>query len=273
MSAELPMSARQVIAAAWCLATVTSTDAAVLLMDDFSGATLSSAWTVEQGFAVVSGGHVDVHGSTAGTRDGWIAASVGSTGDWSDYHFATRFVADGGGAGWYRGELAFRVQDWHGWTDGTFYRLMIDTPIWSGGPGALGGGTVLLARIRNGSFTLIAETSPSPGTIHDRDNAVDVWALGDRLQVSVNGTQMIDIRDTQDPIRTGGVALGAIWESHVRYDHAFVATVPVPEPGQWVLMLTGAAVVGRQVRRGRRPAMSVRQADGAGARMRQGDAR
>jgi len=263
MKAMMKTSARQAIAAFLYLTAVTSTDAAVLLVDDFSGATLAPVWTIAQGFAEVGNGHVDVHGSTPGTRDGWIVAAEGSSGDWSDYHFATRFIADGGGDGWYRGELAFRVQEWHGWTDGTFYRLMIDTPIWAGGPGALGGGTVSLAKVRDGGFTMLAEAGPSPGAIHDHDNAVDVRVVGDRIQVSVNGTPLIDLRDTQDPILAGGVALGALWESHVRYDHAFVATVPVPEPAEWLLMLAGAVIVGHRIRRGRRAAPGRRIAASA----------
>lgn len=237
---------------ALCLAGLCATaQAEVLLMDDFAGAALAPAWAVEQGFAAVAGGQVDVYGSTPGTRDGWIVANEGADGAWSNYHFATRFLAEGG-SGWYHGDVAFRVQDWQGWTSGTFYRLLVDTPLWSGGPGLNGGGTVSLGKVANGVYSTLVTTSPSPGIVGNRDNAIDVWAAGSRLQVAINGTQLIDVVDGS-PILTGGVALGAIWESHVRYDYAVVATLPapIPEPQSWTMIALGAGALGWRVWRQR----------------------
>lgn len=219
----------------FCLSLVNSANASILLSDDFDGSSLSSIWHIEQGFADVNSGYVDVHGSTPGSRDGWIVAAEGSS--WSNYHYSTQFIADGGGDNWYRGEIAFRVQDFHPWSAGTFYRLSIDTPIWGGGPGTNGGGTVALTRLVNGVATGLEITSPLPGIVHNRDNLIDVWAVGNHIQIAVNGNPLIDLIDP-DPILTGGVALGAIWESHVRYDYAFVGAM-VPEPQQWLMLLVG----------------------------------
>jgi hypothetical protein len=228
-----------------------SAHAEVLLFDDFDGSSLSPTWTIKQGFATVGGGYVDVHGSTPGSRDGWIVANEGRGNPWSDYHFSTHLIADGGGDGWYHGDLAFRVQDWHGWTMGTFYRITLNTPIWSGGAGAQGGGAIALSRYVDDEVAFgIASADPLPGIINDRDNVVDIWANGNHIQVSVNGHQLLDFVDSQ-PLLTGGVALGAIWESHVRYDYASVETVttPVPEPDESLMLLVGAAMMGYQVRR------------------------
>ncbi len=225
-----------------CLLLMNSANSAALLDDNFNGTSLSPAWHIEQGFAEVSGGYVDTFGSTGGSRDGWIVAGEGSS--WSDYHFSTRFIADGGGDNWFRGEIAFRVQDFHPWTTGTFYRLSIDTPIWGGGPGSNGGGTVALMSYINNKPSLVEEISPLPGVIEDQDNMVDIWATGNHIQVAINGTNLVDVFDNK-PILTGGISVGAIWESHVRYDYALVENIPpIPEPETYAMLLVGLGWLG-----------------------------
>lgn len=220
-----------------------SANAAVLLEENFNGTSLSPEWHIEQGFAEVNGGYVDVFGSDGNSRDGWIVAGEGSS--WSNYHFNTHFIADGGGDNWFRGEIAFRVQDFHSWTNGTFYRLMIDTPIWGGGPGSNSGGTATLAHQATDTPMNVLETiSPFPGVIADQDNVVDIWAIGNHIQIAINGTQLIDVIDP-NPILTGGVGLGAIWESHVRYDYAAVEDIPpIPEPETYAMLLVGLGLLG-----------------------------
>lgn len=225
---------REFIIPIFCLALVNSANASILLSDDFDDTSLSSTWHVEQGFADVSNGYVDIHGSTPGSRDGWIVAAEGSS--WSNYHFSTHFIADGGGNNWYHGDIAFRVQDLHPSITGTFYRVLVDTPIWGGGAGH---GMISLIRVVDGVGSVVESASPSPGIVAGRNNLVDVWAVDNHFQVAINGTQVIDFIDPA-PILTGGIALGAIWESHVRYDYAFVGSIsPVPEPQQWLMLLLG----------------------------------
>ncbi len=226
-----------------CLLLMNSANATVLLDDNFNGTSLSPEWHIEQGFAEVSGGYVDIFGSTGGSRDGWIVAGEGSS--WSNYHFSTHFIADGGGDNWFRGEIVFRVQDFHPTTNGNFYRLMIDTPIWGGGPGNNGGGTVSLAhQATDIPMNELEKVSPFPGVIANQDNVVDIWAIGNHIQVAINGTQLIDVIDP-NPILTGGVGLGAIWESHVRYDYALVEDIPpVPEPETYAMLLIGLGLIG-----------------------------
>ena len=104
----------------------------------------------------------------------------------------------------------------------------------------------------NGPSIVLGIASPGPGIINNRDNVVDVWATGSHLQVAVNGHALIDSVDAQ-PILSGGVGLGAIWESNVRYDYALVSSMPaVPEPDEWATLLAGGLLVGRHVRRKRR---------------------
>lgn len=238
---------QKIIFSVICLLLANSANAVVLLDENFNGTSLSPEWHIEQGFAEVNGGYVDIFGSTGGSRDGWIVAGEGSS--WSNYHFSTHFIADGGGDNWFRGEIAFRVQDFHSWTTGTFYRLSIDTPIWGGGPGSNGGGTVALISYVNNKPSLVGVISPLPGIIADQDNMVDIWAIGNHIQVAINGTQLIDINDP-NPILIGGVGLGAIWESHVRYDYAVVEDIPpIPEPETYAMLLAGLGLLGFMARR------------------------
>ncbi len=238
---------QKIIFSVICLLLANSANAVVLLDENFNGTSLSPEWHIEQGFAEVNGGYVDIFGSTGGSRDGWIVAGEGSS--WSNYHFSTHFIADGGGDNWFRGEIAFRVQDFHSWTTGTFYRLSIDTPIWGGGPGSNGGGTVALISYVNNKPSLVGVISPLPGIIADQDNMVDIWAIGNHIQVAINDTQLIDINDP-NPILIGGVGLGAIWESHVRYDYAVVEDIPpIPEPETYAMLLAGLGLLGFMARR------------------------
>ncbi len=238
---------QKIIFSVICLLLANSANAVVLLDENFNGTSLSPEWHIEQGFAEVNGGYVDIFGSTGGSRDGWIVAGEGIS--WSNYHFSTHFIADGGGDNWFRGEIAFRVQDFHSWTTGTFYRLSIDTPIWGGGPGSNGGGTVALISYVNNKPSLVGVISPLPGIIADQDNMVDIWAIGNHIQVAINDTQLIDINDP-NPILIGGVGLGAIWESHVRYDYAVVEDIPpIPEPETYAMLLAGLGLLGFMARR------------------------
>lgn len=238
---------QKIIFSVICLLLANSANAAVLLDENFNGTSLSPEWHIEQGFAEVNGGYVDVFGSDGNSRDGWIVAGEGSS--WSNYHFSTHFIADGGGDNWFRGEIAFRVQDFHSWTTETFYRLSIDTPIWGGGPGNNGGGTATLGSYADNNFNELETISPFPGVIANQDNVVDIWAIGNHIQVAINGTQLIDITDP-NPILTGGVGLGAIWESHVRYDYAVVEDIPpIPEPEAYAMLLAGLGLLGFMARR------------------------
>lgn len=64
----------------------------------------------------------------------------------------------------------------------------------------------------------------------------------------INGKEAAHFHDA-DPIRTGGIALGAIWESTTRYDYVNVASLPVPEPETYALMLAGLGLLGFAVQR------------------------
>ena len=96
----------------------------------------------------------------------------------------------------------------------------------------------------NNKPSLVEEISPLPGVIADQDNMVDIWATGNHIQVAINGTNLVDVFDNK-PILTGGISVGAIWESHVRYDYALVENIPpIPEPETYAMLLVGLGWLG-----------------------------
>lgn len=193
---------------------------AVLLHDDFDGPDLDPAWRVQRGYAdlvtIAGNGWVDLHGSSPGTRDAAIV--TGEHSDWSDYRFSTRFFAEGGGDGWYMALIHFRVQEMIGWDDGTYYYFWISTPAWGDSPGVAHVG---LAHRQDGIDTTVCESTPPAGVVNDFDNTVVIDVSGARIQLWMNDLAVVDCTDP-DPIPTGGVALGVVWEGSTRYDYAYV---------------------------------------------------
>lgn len=223
--------------------------AGILLVDDFDGDALDPAWTLDRGYADVDGGFVDLHGSTAGSRDAYIYTALGDP-SWTDYHVSTRFIADGGGNNWYRGEVLFRVQSVGYWTQGDYYSVAFTTPLWGSDEGA----SWSLVRVDDERGTNVVHAlaggllDPLTVPIYNHDNVIDVFATGNRFRVLINGyalTADAIVDPDPDPHLYGGVGLQAIWESHTRYDYVTVATAAlVPEPRSAYLMLAGLVLLG-----------------------------
>ncbi|WP_309708435.1 PxKF domain-containing protein [Armatimonas sp.] len=192
--------------------------AQLLLSDDFSGASLSPLWAVQRGYASLVNGWVRTQGSTPGSRDAFIMAGEGS--DWSNYQFSTKFHADGGGNNWYNSLINFRVQSQFGWSQGTFYSLYIFPPNSAIPPAD----SIQLVKFTSTSASLIDPTYYASGLMTAGDNAIDISAIGGSFTIKVNGVPAASFLDA-DPIPTGGVALGSIWESATRYDYAYVAPI------------------------------------------------
>ncbi len=229
-----------------CLSLSAPAVAEILLSDDFSGTSLAPNWTIQRGFADVAGGYVDLYGSTIG-RDSTIETAVGNT-DWTDYHLSTHFIADGGGNNWYNAGLSFRVQEHNigGWVaPGHYYSFFITTPLWGSHEGA----GWSLYRIDGDSAIHLADSSidPSVVPINDRDNVLDIWAVGNQFSISINGYSLTGnpiIDNNPNPYLYGGIGLFAIWESHTRYDYVTVGTMaPVPEPTTYLLLLAGLGII------------------------------
>lgn len=199
----------------------TQAGSASIFRDDFDGEVLSPDWEVNLGNAWIDDGWVVLQHlwDGVGPRDTAIMTNEG--GDWSDYRVSTRFVAEGGGDGWYRGSLFFRVADYHGWpATGSYYKATVATPLWVDGMGPL----VRVVEYNDGVVSVIGEVVPPDDIVDDFDNTIDVEAVGGHLKVWVNGWLAIDAVDP-DPVATGGVGLGAVWESRTRYD--FIDVTPL----------------------------------------------
>lgn len=228
-----------------CLSLSAPAVAEILLADDFSGTSLAPNWTIQRGFADVAGGYVDTYGSTIG-RDSAIETAVGNP-DWTNYHLSTRFIADGGGNNWYNTIVNFRVQEHNigSWTEGHYYSILLTTPLWGSHEGA---GWGLYRADGGSSFSLAGGTiDPSVVPINDRDNVLDIWAVGNQFWVSINGYSLTSspvVDNSPNPYLYGGIGLGAIWESHTRYDYVTVGTMaPVPEPAAYLLLLAGLGII------------------------------
>lgn len=76
---------------------------------------------------------------------------------------------------------------------------------------------------------------------------LDIWAVGNQFWVSINGYSLTTnpvVDNHPNPYLYGGIGLGAIWESHTRYDYVTVGTMaPVPEPTTYLLLLAGLGII------------------------------
>lgn len=223
------------------LALAGAAQAQTLFSDDFSGDTLSPEWEVQRGHATMDNGWVRLQGSTLGTRDAFILTHEGSS--WSDYTLTTRFNARGGGQHWFNSLLAFRVQELSGWGAGTHYRLDLFTP--RADPG-FPNSSLYFLKIVDGVAVQVINQRVAPALFDDRINTVSISAVGGDFDVLINGQAAAHFHD-DDPILTGGIALGAVWESTTRYDH--VRVTAVPEAGTAAMLAAGLAVMGLLARR------------------------
>lgn len=216
--------------------------AVTLFSDDFSGTSLGSEWEVQRGHATMDNGWVRTQGSTPGSRDAFIMTHEGDS-TWSDYQLTTRFNPLGGGDDWYNGQIQFRVQDMHAWAEGTYYRLQIYTP--NANPG-FPSNSIIFSKIVD-DITIFYDTRIlDQGILNGTDNTVDILAVGGNFDITINGTTAAHFHD-DNPILTGGIALGSIWESTTRYD--YVNVTAVPEPETYAMLLAGLGVIGFMARR------------------------
>ncbi len=202
--------------------------ATTLLYDDFSG---PLTWVVQRGKAWTENGWAVLQRNDwTDSRDTAIMHSENAP--WTDYTFRTRVHSDGGGNKWYGGWLLFRIQDLHGWNEGTFYILGFNTPAW--GSGNMDSNDIGLTRVNPApqGYTELAHFHPAAGILNNYDNTVQVTVTGARIQVWINDHPVIDLVDS-DPILSGGVGLLSIWEARTRYDYAEVTTA---SPGSELLV-------------------------------------
>jgi hypothetical protein len=198
-----------IAALAGLIATTSQAHAQFLIDDPFD--VLSSTWTIQRGSASIADGWLRLQGIPGIPRDAFVMAGEGAS--WTDYRLVTKFHSDGGGDNWFNALINFRVQKLTGWSEGTYYGFYFYPPNSAIPP--------------SGSFALVKKTdsgySELPPLFYDAssllvgDNLVDIEVSGRNIDLLLNGHLAGRYYDP-DPIPSGGVALGAIWESVTRYD-------------------------------------------------------
>ncbi len=217
----------------------------VLFSEEFDGTSLSSSWTVERGYASVSGGWAYLHGSTPGSRDADILTGVGS--NWSDYELTTVFDSTNGPGSANNAIINFRVQHEEGWASGTFYSLYLFPS--NSGINPPGPNTAQLYKyVNNYGYEMARFSFGSLMTAGA--NLVDLTVTGGQFDLSLNGQHAFTYTDT-NPLLTGGIGLGSIWESQTQYDYVHVTgtTSATPEPSTLVSAVAGLGLFYRFRRR------------------------
>lgn len=180
-----------------------------LVNDPFD--TISSIWTLQRGTASIADGWLRLQGSGGIPRDAFLMTGEGST--WTDYRLVTRFHSDGGGDNWFNALINFRVQRLTGWSEGVWYGFFIYPPNSNIPPS---GGFFLVKNTDSGPVHL-APTYYNTSSLQVGDNLVDIEVEGGVFTLLLNG-QLAGRYVDPNPIPSGGIALGSIWESVTRYD-------------------------------------------------------
>jgi hypothetical protein len=85
------------------------------------------------------------------------------------------------------------------------------------------GAGISIVKVVNDEVSVVREDLAPAGVINDYDNKLDIKVIGPRIQVWASDQLITDYTDqTANPIMTGGVSLGALWESTTRYDYLYV---------------------------------------------------
>jgi len=197
------------VALAVCAAVAAPARAQFLVDDPFD--ILGPDWSLQRGTASIADGWLRLQGSGGIPRDAFVVAGEGA--QWTDYRLVTRFHSDGGGDNWFNALINFRVQRLTGWSEGVWYGFYVYPPNSNIPPS---GGFFLVKNTDSGPVHL-APTYYDPSSLQVGENLVDIDVEGGTFSLLING-QLAGRYHDPDPIPTGGVALGAIWESVTRYD-------------------------------------------------------
>ena len=217
------------------IATASTAHAQFLIDDPFD--VLTNPWTIQRGSATIADGWLRLQGIPGIPRDAFVMAGEGAS--WTDYRLVTRFHSDGGGNDWFNALINFRVQQLTGWGDGTYYSFFIYPPNSAIPPS----GSFRLVKKTDAGYLEMAPTYYNASSLLVGDNLVDIEVNGGNIDLLLNGHLAGRYFDP-DPIPSGGVALGSIWESVTRYDYVQVIEpyTLVPNPETQVPKQAGAAV-------------------------------
>jgi hypothetical protein len=188
----------------------------VLFEDQFDGPVLSSEWTSLLPSQWIDNGWMHSR-SSGSTRDSLAIAHDGDA-TWTDYTLRVR--ADGllsMGGQVENVHIAFRCSGVYpapsagSWGD--HYRVSIF------GPQRDVGASIYLWRHRGSAGEILYSRDGIPVTSNPLE--VKIGVHGPRIQLWVDGVAIVDIIDPE-PLLTGGIGLGAVWESEARFDYVQV---------------------------------------------------
>jgi serine/threonine protein kinase len=188
--------------------TITPTDTStVLFQDDFSGDL--SKWNIQTGTWSIQNGELAGQGG-GGQIDGWIYA--GDT-TWQDYALQAKVIFVD-----YNAELVVR-------STGHFqneYRISL----WQQMPGYYYSNMYQISKYQNGVTTSFTDGNiPSPVTITN-PSIVRIEVKNDTIRLYINNQFVTEYTD-QDPLLSGQIGLGVIWDYSNHFDDVIVTDLDI----------------------------------------------
>lgn len=203
-----------------------------VLFKDFFSTSPDPAWTFYNRAGEVRDGRLWIDGDylpSSEARNGWALTHVGDT-TWTDYSMSVAYdTGVGGGEPPDAPSAMFFVRTQAqapGAQAGTTYRIIVfdvgaGNPTTRCGPigQPLAHGSVQIDRIVNGILTAVIVRCAS-GSVTGANLAL-ITADGPAITVRVNGVQVLRWVDPH-PLLSGGVGVGAIWETNGAFDNVRV---------------------------------------------------
>ena len=207
----------------------------ILFEDHFNtDGPLSPEWTTISASQWVEGGQMNARWD--GNGDSLASIAVVHDGDstWTDYRFSATVDPAGGYA-----YLNFRGSESKLYGGPGLHMVGYELIFDANQPNP----EVILAHIDGNMVGYNLAKVPYDGLTIGVGNLVDVLCVGPRIQVSVNGTQIIDVVDS-NPILFGGIGIQSVFAGRLaRFDNVVVTDISVPVPASWATGLVGLAAV------------------------------
>lgn len=205
------------------IAVVGQAAADVMFYDNFDSG-MSPEWVVINGNYWVEEGWLHAEDPPGGPRESMAVVHAGDM-SWTDYTFSCWLDNLSTGAPWELARVNFRTERAElgpSWPLRKAYELgfHVDNPP----------GTNRLWLNHNDDWGESYRLATINDVVTPDPMFVEVTVTGPRLRVWLNGDPMIDVVDPT-PIAYGGIAVGAHWEAHARFDEVLV----VPEPASLAL--------------------------------------